>query len=52
MNNELDMTFGGLRKYLSRIDRYSIYTPETGKYKNYVFLKRFRMIMTICSFTE
>lgn len=39
MDNELNMTFGELREYLSRIDRYSICMLETGEYKNYVFLK-------------
>ena len=33
------MTFGTLRKYISRIDRLSICMLETKEYSNYVFLK-------------
>ena len=33
------ITFGTLRKYISRIDRLSICMLETKEYSNYVFLK-------------
>lgn len=39
MDKKLNMTFGELREYLSRFDRYSICMLETGEYRNYVNLK-------------
>ena len=38
MNREQNITFGTLRKFLSRIDRLSICREETLEYKNYIFL--------------